>query len=132
MYNTGIVTGVTGINRKTLHYWVKTGLVGPSIEHGEGTGNYHQWSFRDIVELRVICSLREKGVSLQKLREVRELLHGNNPLAEWLVIAGSEDVYLVSGDRLLSLIQQPGQSSLMLVNIEEAHDEVKRQLRNVV
>ena len=46
-----------------MKYWARTGLVCPTRE-----GKYFFFSFKEIIKLRVLVSLRKKGLSLQKVR----------------------------------------------------------------
>jgi DNA-binding transcriptional MerR regulator len=63
IYPTRLVLKLTGATINQLKYWVRTGLVCPVRQ-----GKYCFYSFKDIVTLRVLVSLRAKGLSLQKVR----------------------------------------------------------------
>ena len=56
-YKTDLVTKLTGATSNQLKYWSRIGLVIPEI-----TGRRAQYSFRDIVKLRILVSLRKKGL----------------------------------------------------------------------
>jgi DNA-binding transcriptional MerR regulator len=77
------VCRLVGISYRQLDYWARTELVTPSIRDAHGSGTQRLYSFQDLVTLRVIKSLLDAGVSLQRvrsavdyLREIEEPAHG--------------------------------------------------------
>lgn len=70
------VERLTGLTRRQLRYWDKTGFFKPSYE----VSGVRVYTFRDLVALRTLGLLRrEHGVSLQHLREVAERLSHLHP-----------------------------------------------------
>lgn len=107
------VERLTGVNRKTLHFWDHSGFLSPSLQRAHGTGSRRLYSFRDLVALRVAAQLRKAGISLQSLRAVTERLKTltdlDNPLAETYLVTDGVDVWERRGDELLSWLREPGQ-----------------------
>jgi hypothetical protein len=68
------VVRLTGVNRKTLHYWVQEGFITPSVSGRYGTQKTRLWSFGDLVALRVMQRLREAGLDFHADRPVRLLV----------------------------------------------------------
>src|SRR5687768_4513086 len=68
-YRVPEVCKVVGISYRQLDYWARTGLVTPSVRDAGGSGTQRVYSFRDLVELRVIKKLLDTGVSLQNIRK---------------------------------------------------------------
>jgi len=64
IYPTNLVWKLTGATLNQLKYWVRINLVFPRRD-----GKSSFYSFKDIVKLRVLVSLRKNGLSLQKVRE---------------------------------------------------------------
>ena len=64
IYPTNLVRKLTGATLNQLKYWVRINLISPDRE-----GKSSFYSFKDIVKLRVLVSLRKEGLSLQKVRE---------------------------------------------------------------
>jgi len=64
------VAQIVGISYDTLDYWVKGGLVVPSAPATEPRKRSH-YSFPDIVSIAAVKTLRDQGVSLQKLKKVQ-------------------------------------------------------------
>src|SRR4051812_9725456 len=59
----------TGITARQLQWWDERGIVVPSRE-----GHRRLYSVNDLAEVAVICDLRERGFSLQRVRKVVRLL----------------------------------------------------------
>jgi DNA-binding transcriptional MerR regulator len=118
-YSVSQVERLTGINRKTLHFWDHSGFLSPSLRAAHGTGSRRLYSFRDLVALKVAAELREAGVSLQSLRLVtdrlRAMADADNPLAETYLVTDGRDVWERRGDELLSWLRQPGQRAFAFV-----------------
>lgn len=70
----GRFTGCTG---NQLRYWDKIALVKPSIQATGGRpGVRRLYSFRDLLALKVVKSLLDGGMSLQRVRRAFEYLRG--------------------------------------------------------
>jgi DNA-binding transcriptional MerR regulator len=75
-------TGTTG---NQLRYWDKIGLVKPGVQATGGRpGVRRLYSFRDLVSLKVVKSLLDGGMSLQRVRRAYEYLRSNADLDEQL------------------------------------------------
>src|SRR4026207_1329331 len=59
----------TACSPRQLRYWDQIGLVSPSVQSTGGRpGVPRLYSFRDLVALRVVKSLLDGGMSLQRVR----------------------------------------------------------------
>lgn len=75
----------TGCTGNQLRYWDKIALVKPSVQSTRGRpGVRRMYSFRDLVSLRVVKSLLDGGMSLQRVRRAFEYLRQNHGLEEHL------------------------------------------------
>jgi DNA-binding transcriptional MerR regulator len=63
------VVARTGITARQLQWWDERGIVVPSRE-----GHRRLYSVDDLAEVAVICDLRKRGFSLQRVRKVVRLL----------------------------------------------------------
>ena len=63
------VIDFTGITPRQLQWWDERGVVVPARE-----GHRRLYSMEDLAEVAVICELRRKGFSLQRVRKVMRLL----------------------------------------------------------
>ena len=103
IYPTKLVRKLTGSSLNQLKYWVRISLVSP-----EKKGKYSFYSFKDIVKLRVLVSLRRKGLSLQKVREGIENLSGmlpdDEPLSRLIIYTDGVDMIVVEKGKYFSAI----------------------------
>lgn len=78
-YSLGDVARILKVSPRRLRYWKKIRLVGASSEPQDESG----YGFRDLVVLRTIVSMIERGVSIQRIRRHLEVLRDRLPeLAE--------------------------------------------------
>jgi DNA-binding transcriptional MerR regulator len=69
-------TRLTGCTPRQLRYWDQIGLVRPSVQSTGGRpGVPRLYAFRDLVALRVVKSLLDGGMSLQRIRRAWEYLN---------------------------------------------------------
>jgi DNA-binding transcriptional MerR regulator len=69
-------TRLTGCTPRQLRYWDEIGLVRPSVQRTGGRpGVPRLYSFRDLVALRVVRSLLDGGMSLQRVRRAWDYLN---------------------------------------------------------
>jgi tetratricopeptide (TPR) repeat protein len=78
-YSLGDVARILKVSPRRLRYWKKIRLVGAKAEPRDEAG----YGFRDLVVLRAIVSMIERGVSIQRIRRHLEVLRDRLPdLAE--------------------------------------------------
>ena len=103
IYPTKLVRKLTGSSLNQLKYWVRINLVSP-----ERKGKASFYSFKDIVKLRVLVSLKKRGLSLQKVREgIRNLsamLPDDEPLSRLLIYTDGVDMIVVEKGKYFSAI----------------------------
>ena len=68
---------IVGITYRQLDYWARTDLLRPSIADAKGSGTQRLYSYRDLLELKVIKQLLDAGVSLQSARKAIQCLRDN-------------------------------------------------------
>jgi DNA-binding transcriptional MerR regulator len=69
LFTSAEVIGRTGITARQLQWWDERGIVVPSRQ-----GHRRLYSVDDLAEVAVICDLRRRGFSLQRVRKVMRLL----------------------------------------------------------
>ena len=57
---------LVGITYRQLDYWARTGLLRPSLAEAKGSGTKRRYSYRDLLELKVIKQLLDAGVSCSR------------------------------------------------------------------
>ena len=110
---------VVGISYRQLDYWARTDLIRPSLADASGSGSRRLYSYRDLLELRVIKSLLDAGIKLESVRTAFEYLrtHVETDIASaHLVISGS-DVVLCDGEQLIDVMRRGGQGVLNVLAI---------------
>jgi len=76
---------LTGCTPRQLRYWDQIALVQPSVQRTGGRpGVPRMYSFRDLVSLRVVKSLLDGGMSLQRVRRAYDYLRTGEELEEHL------------------------------------------------
>ena len=97
---------LTGCTSHQLRYWDRIGLVKPSVQSSRGRpGVRRLYSFRDLISLRVIRSLLEGGMSLQRVRRAIDYLRKKAALDEQL-----SDVKLVTdGKSIFKICRDEGE-----------------------
>src|SRR4051812_49016477 len=68
---------IVGITYRQLDYWARTDLIRPSLVDASGSGSRRRYSYRDLLELKVIKSLLDAGIKLESVREVFSYLRDN-------------------------------------------------------
>src|SRR5689334_10840520 len=88
---------IVGITYRQLDYWARTDLVRPSLVDAAGSGSRRRYSYRDLLELRVIKSLLDAGIRLETVRDVFTYLRdnlGEDITTANLVIQGNRTVLI--------------------------------------
>ena len=95
-FSSNQVAALTGISLRQLQWWDERGLVSPARQ-----GRNRLYSLADLTEISVICELRQRGFSLQRLRRVIRFLQRElgKRLVE-TVRSGSEVHLLTDGRRI--------------------------------
>jgi DNA-binding transcriptional MerR regulator len=111
------VCALVGITYRQLDYWARTGLVRPSLAEARGSGSQRRYSYRDLLELKVVKQLLDAGVSLQRARKALECLRsdlGVDVASASLVLAGPSSVLAHSDGEVVDLLRG-GQGVLNIV-----------------
>jgi DNA-binding transcriptional MerR regulator len=105
------VVKLTGITLRQLQWWDERGIVVPARE-----GHRRLYSMEDLVEVAVICDLRRRRFSLQRVRKVIAFLQKefSKRLAE--TVSGSSDHHLLTDGKSLYLETSPRQIVDILKN----------------
>ena len=95
-FSSNQVVALTGISLRQLQWWDERGLVSPARQ-----GRNRLYSLADLTEISVICELRQRGFSLQRVRRVIRFLQRElgKRLVE-TVRSGSEVHLLTDGRRI--------------------------------
>ena len=127
------VVELTGITARQLQWMDERGIVVPGRE-----GHNRVYSEADLTEVAVICQLRRKGFSLQRVRKVMEILRREfgNRLAdtvrgasEFHLLTDGERVYLETSPRQIVDILKNSQQPILAVCISDEIRRVRASIR---
>ena len=122
---------LSGCTSHQLRYWDKVNLVSPTIQSSNGKpGVPKLYSFRDIVSLRVIKTLLDNGMSIQRVRRAWKYLTKNGNLDDQLsnirLVSDGKTIYTVE-DKVVFDALKSGQLAFF-----ETIDTVAKEVREDV
>ncbi len=126
------VCAIVGITYRQLDYWARTDLLRPSISEARGSGTQRRYSYRDLLELKVIKRLLDAGVSLQSARRALEVLRdsGGDVASANLVLNGAQSVLARSGEEIIDLLKG-GQGVLNIVPLAGVVEELEAAIHDL-
>jgi DNA-binding transcriptional MerR regulator len=124
---------LTNCTHHQLRYWDRVGLVKPTVQKSGGRpGVRRLYSFRDLVALRVVRSLLDNGMSLQRVRRAWDYLRReggmDSHLSEVKLVTDGKTIFRVSSDEgeILDALRE-GQLSFFV-----AIDQIAREVEEDV
>jgi DNA-binding transcriptional MerR regulator len=122
----------TGISLRQLQWWDEQGIVTPARDRHRRT-----YSLDDLAEVAVICEMRRRGFSLQKIRRVmrflqkelgRRLVETVRGVSEFHLLTDGQHIYLQDSARgvvdLLKNARQPMLSVCLSDTLERVCGEL--------
>ena len=110
------VCKIVGITYRQLDYWARTDLVRPSVMDAAGSGTQRLYSFRDLLELKVIKQMLDAGIALQSARRAVESLRTfKKDLASAQIVIQGTTVVLAESDQQVMDLLRSGQGMLSMV-----------------
>ena len=108
------VVSLTGTTPRQLQWWDERRIVVPARE-----GRRRLYSMEDLAEIAVICQLRRRGFSLQRVRKVMRFLQREfgKRLAE--TVTGASEYHLLTDGKTLYLETSPRQIVDILKNARQ-------------
>ena len=125
------VCKIVGITYRQLDYWARTGLVRPSVMDANGSGTQRLYSWRDLVELKVIKQMLDAGISLQSARKAVESLRAfDEDLASVRIVLQGPNVVLAESDQQVMDLLRGGQGVLsMVLDIEPLQQTISQAVQ---
>jgi DNA-binding transcriptional MerR regulator len=121
------------VTYRQLDYWARTNLVTPSITPATGSGSKRAYSYGDVLEIKVIKSLLNSGLSLNRTRQAVECLRsalGADLASSSLVMSDSGSVLAKSDGDLVDLLRG-GQGVFNIVPLAGVVAELTTMIRNI-
>ena len=129
------VVELTGITPRQLQWWDERGIVRPARQ-----GRRRVYSMEDLAEVAVICELRKRGFSLQRMRRVVRFLQKefSKRLAE-TVTAGSDyhlltdgrTIYLESSARQIVDILKNSRQPVFAICLSDTVRQIRAEIRGL-
>ncbi len=127
------VCRITGVTYRQLDYWARTDLVTPSLMAATGSGSKRRYSYADLVEVKVIKSLLDAGVSLARTRQAVNCLRdslGVDLGSASLILSGATTVMAHSNGEIVDLLRG-GQGVFNVVPLAGMVAELDDSLRDL-
>ena len=127
------VCRLTGVTYRQLDYWARTNLVTPSITPATGSGSKRSYSYGDVLEIKVIKSLLNSGLSLNRTRQAVECLRsalGADLASSSLVMSDSGSVLAKRDGDLVDLLRG-GQGVFNIVPLAGVVAELTTMIRQI-
>jgi DNA-binding transcriptional MerR regulator len=97
------LASAANVEYRTLHTWLKRGLIEPSIQTSTGTGRPNLFSEEDALRVRILADLRRAGVDLDVLQAAADgLRRRRSKLAGQEVVVINGHVAVYDDDRQLA------------------------------
>lgn len=120
---------IVGISYRQLDYWARTDLIRPSATDAAGSGSRRKYTYRDLLELKVIKNLLDAGIKLESVRDVFAYLrnHVDTDISAAHIVINGNSVILCDGDELIDVLRG-GQGVLNVLPLSGVRDEVNQQI----
>jgi len=121
---------VVGITYRQLDYWARTDLVRPSMADARGSGSRRRYSYRDLLELKMIKKLLDSGIRLEQVRDVFRNLrqHLESEIVSANVVISGTQVALCDTDGQLIDLVRSGQGVLNVLSVAGVKEELDADL----
>ena len=119
---------LTGCTAHQLRYWDRVNLVRPTMQRTGGRpGRRRLYAFRDLVALRVVKSLLDNGMSVQRVRRAWDYLRRtadmDRHLAEVKLVTDGHSIFrIASNDEELIDALRDGQLAFFVAISEITHE----------
>lgn len=95
---------IVGVSLRQLQYWDEQNFIRPSAKAAEGRGTKRLYSFNDLVCLKVVKDLAERGFSLQMIRRCLRPLKQHStrtarPAASLRYLTDGRELFVLTNDR---------------------------------
>lgn len=135
-FNTKTVATLTGLTQRQIDYWDRSHFLKPSLKEAAGYGSGRLYSFVDLVQLKVAKMLKDKGISLQKLRKSINYLKKHfpdvqKPLAEMRFLTDGEAIFVLTKDNKAILDTLAKGQMVFALALGEIIEDLKGAVKNI-
>jgi len=134
-YTSNEVMGLTGITARQLQWWDERGVVRPARQ-----GRNRFYSMADLAEVTVICELRDKGFSLQRIRKImrflqrefgRRLVETVSGASEYHLLTDGTKIYLENSAHEIIDILKSARQPIFTVCLTDAVKRIQADVRQM-
>ena len=120
---------IVGISYRQLDYWARTDLIRPSAVDASGSGTRRRYTYKDLLELKVVKKMLDAGIKLTSVRDVFAYMreHVDTEIAAAHIVIDGSSVVLCDGDNLIDVLRH-GQGMLNVLPLSGVKDEVDRNI----
>jgi len=119
---------IVGISYRQLDYWARTDLIRPSLADAHGSGSRRRYSYRDLIELKLIKTFLDNGTKLENIRQAFEYVRdqlGEDLTSARLVLSGNSAVLVRENEELIDVMSKyKGQGVLNFLDLDDVTKEV--------
>jgi DNA-binding transcriptional MerR regulator len=128
------VVSLTGITLRQLQWWDERGLVVPARR-----GHRRLYSLEDLSEIAVICELRRRGFSLQRMRKVvrslqrefsKRLAETVSGVSDYHLLTDGKHLYLETSARQILDILKNSRQPLLAICLSDTVRQVRAVIRH--
>jgi len=135
-FNTRLACQLTGVSPRQIDYWDRTHLIKPSVREASGYGSVRLYSFVDLVQLKVVKTVKDQGVSLQQIRKSVSYLkknfpHIKKPLAELKFITDGKTIFVLTSNKKVILDTLSRGQLVMSIAIGQMIEHLEGQVEKI-
>lgn len=133
MFTSSEVVGLTGITPRQLQWWDERGIVVPTHE-----GHRRLYSLDDLAEVAVICELRRRGFSLQRVRKVmgylqrelgKRLVETVSASSEYHLLTDGKNIFLKDSAQAVIDVLKNSRQPMLTVCLSDAVQRVQADVQ---
>jgi len=103
-FNTKTASKIIGVSLRQLQHWDEKGFLKPSIREAAGKGTIRLYSYTDLIQLKVVRTLRDNRISLHKIMKSLEYLQSHfpeikKPLLELKFMTDGETIFVLTSNQ---------------------------------
>jgi DNA-binding transcriptional MerR regulator len=120
---------VVGITYRQLDYWARTNLIRPTAADATGSGSRRRYTYKDLLELKVVKRLLDSGIKLTNVRDVFAYMreHLDTEISSAHIVIDGSSVVFCDGENLIDVLRH-GQGVLNVLPLAGVKDEVDRRI----
>jgi DNA-binding transcriptional MerR regulator len=120
---------IVGITYRQLDYWARTDLIRPDLADAKGSGTRRRYSYRNLLELKLVKTMLDSGIKLESVREAFTYLRseGTDISAARLCITEGSAVLIRDDAELIDVVNRihgQGVLNLNLVTLDGMRGQV--------